>query len=239
MATAYPDVLDELSTMRRVVAGASLARYGDGEFKMCNGRSSLKCQQALPTLAIRLQAILQDAGSCMVGIPNLRSATPKAAFWAPYLDLAPTYLNPAKRYVSAFVTRPDSAPWVDVPEYWDLVESLWLGRHVTLVRGSRRSLTSEDLMGAGIVTEIICPAQNAFHEYDAILKRIGTPERALLCLGPTATVLAVDLAAQGVHAIDLGHVGMFLKKHRKGLPMWVTKKDKSADREPLDIEAEA
>jgi hypothetical protein len=39
-------------------------------------------------------------------------------------------------------------------------------------------------------------------------------------------VLAVDLARRGVHAVDLGHVGMFWRKHRRGEPMWVTKADK-------------
>ena len=58
--------------------------------------------------------------------------------------------------------------------------------------------------------------------------RIGTPDHSvLLCLGPTATVLAVDLCARGVHAVDLGHLGMFWKKRLRGLPMWVTPEDKA------------
>lgn len=225
MATAYPDVLDELSTMRRVVAGASLARYGDGEFKLCRG-GGIKPQQPDASLRRRLTAILQESGSCMVGIPNLHCPSPKAEYWHAQAALDPALLNPARRYVSAFISRPDSAPWIDDPAYWDLIESLWLGRSITLVRGGKRSLTSEDLMGAGVVREVICPSQHAFSDYDAILARIGTPERALLCLGPTATVMAVDLAAKGVHAIDLGHLGMFLRKHRRGEPMWVSKAEK-------------
>jgi hypothetical protein len=38
--------------------------------------------------------------------------------------------------------------------------------------------------------------------------------------------MAVDLCAKGVHAIDLGHVGMFVHKKRRGEPMWVTDADK-------------
>jgi hypothetical protein len=37
----------------------------------------------------------------------------------------------------------------------------------------------------------------------------------------------VDLCAKGVHAIDLGHVGMFLRKARAGRPMTVTTEDKA------------
>jgi hypothetical protein len=58
------------------------------------------------------------------------------------------------------------------------------------------------------------------------MKRIGTPDRALLCCGATATVLAVDLSARGVHAIDLGHAGMFLRKWRRGDPVQVTDADR-------------
>jgi len=36
------------------------------------------------------------------------------------------------------------------------------------------------------------------------------------------------LCAKGVHAIDLGHVGMFLRKYRRGEPMWLSKDDKDS-----------
>ncbi len=138
-------------------------------------------------------------------------------------------------YVSSFITRPDSAPWINVPEYWALLESLWLDQDVTLVRGSGKSFTAERLVaaGAGTVTEILAPRQQAWAEYDSLLTRIGRPKRALLCLGPTATVMAVDLCARGVHAIDLGHAGMFHKKHMVGEPMWVTDEEKAVDRRAI------
>jgi hypothetical protein len=41
-------------------------------------------------------------------------------------------------------------------------------------------------------------------------------------------VLAVDLAAKGVHAIDIGHAGMFWQKHLAGEPMVRTEADKTA-----------
>jgi hypothetical protein len=222
----YPRVLSEADTLTAVVGGRSLARYGDGEFKLCNDGSGIKSQVGHPELARRLRGILHDAGPCLVGIPNIHSKTPKAAFWAKY-QAASRFLSPRMAYGSAFISRPDSAPWIDTEAYWQQLESLWVGQDVTLVRGSAKSLTAEDLMGAGTVTEIIAPRQHAWAEYESLLERIGTPARALLCLGPTATVMAVDLCARGVHAVDLGHVGMFLRKRRRGDPMWVTDEDKS------------
>lgn len=223
----YPKVLGEFETLRRVLAGESIARYGDGEFKHCADRSNVS-QEPAPTLAARLRGILINSGNCLVGIPNIHSATPKGAFWQKYTGESRWLAD--RTYVSSFITRPDSAPWIDTPEYWAQVESLWVGQDVTLVRGSEKSLTVEDLVGAGVVTEIIAPRQHAFADYDGIMERIGCPKRALLCLGPTATVMAVDLCAKGVHAVDLGHVGMFLKKHRRGAPMWVSPADKQHDK---------
>ncbi len=223
MAT-YPQVLNESDTLDRVLAGASLARYGDGEFKMCRG-AGIKSQDGHPELSRRLVEILKSSGQCLVGIPNIRSDTPKAEFWGKFMRYAPFLAQ--RPYVSSFVTRPDSAPWINTDDYWQRLESLWVGQDVTLVRGSSKSLTAEDLIGAGTITEIIAPRQHAFASYDELLKRIGTPKRALLCLGPTATVMAVDLCKKGVHAIDLGHVGMFVRKHRRGEEMWLSKDDKA------------
>ncbi len=231
--SVYPNVLSEIDTLRAVVKGRSLARYGDGELKMadvsCSRTASIKSQNHHPELQRRLAEILQESGKCLVGIPNIRSSTPKIEFWGKYMSYAHLLAN--RPYVSSFVTRPDSAPWIDVPEYWAMLESLWVGQDVTLVRGSGKSFTAERLMaaGAGNVTEIMAPRQQAWAEYDSLLDRIGTPKRALICLGPTATVMAVDLCARGVHAIDLGHAGMMYKKHVEGLPMWLSKDDKAGD----------
>lgn len=222
--TPYPNVLDESSTLDRVLAGESLARYGDGEFKICRG-TGIKSQNGDARLSQRMLEILHNSGDCLVGIPNIRSDTPKADFWGKYMAYAGFLAD--RPYVSSFVTRPDSAPWINTDDYWQRLQSLWVGQPVTLVRGSSKSLTAEDLVDAGEVTEILAPRQHAFAEYASLMKRIGTPKRAILCLGPTATIMAVDLCAKGVHAIDLGHVGMFIRKHRRGEPMSLSKEDKA------------
>ena len=224
-AMDYPQVLDEHATLAAVVAGASLARYGDGEFNLCRGRG-IPCQRFDARLAGRLREILQDSGDCLVGLPNIHSDTPKAAFWSRYLDAAELLVD--RPYVSAFISRPDSAPWVDTPAYWERLESLWEFEDVLLVRGSGRSLTAEDLLCTRRQRELVCRPLHAWSDYRRILQAIGRPHRVLLCLGPTATVLAVDLCAKGVHAIDLGHVGLFLKKHRRGEPLAVTATDKAS-----------
>jgi hypothetical protein len=224
----YPTVLSEVETLEAVHAGRSLARYGDGEFAMARGRG-IKSQVFDPALSRRLRNILaHGAGHCLVGVPNIRSQTPKAAFWRKYLTAAEMF--GAGPFGSAFVTRPDSAPWIDTPAYWARVEALWRDQEVTLLRGSTRSLTAEDLVGACRVHEIVGPARDAWASAQQLHERVlyTQPTRVLLCLGPTATVMAVDLCAIGIQAIDLGHIGLFLRKHRRGEPMVVTQADKDA-----------
>jgi hypothetical protein len=226
----YPDVLCEHVTLEHVVNGASIARFGDGELRQADRVCNIKPQVASASLTARLQDILKYGGAdCIIGIPNINGRGPKDLHWQTY-TWAARLLNPQQTYGSAFITRPDSAPWINEDGYWNLLESLWRGRDVTLVRGAQKSLTKDDLLrwGAKSVREVLCKPQNAWDDYDQVLADVGTPERALLCLGPTATVMAFDLCKKGVHAIDLGHVGMFYKKRERGLPMWVEKADKVA-----------
>ena len=223
--TSYPEVRSEFETLEAVCQGASLARYGDGEFKLSDRFGGIKSQVYDPRLQKRLRTILKDSGECLVGIPNILSLTPKREFWSKYLRFA-KLLRADRTYFSSFISRPDSAPWIDTPAYWELLSSLWRGRKVTLVRGGNKGLTPADLVGAAEVTEIIGPRQHAWADYEALLERVGRPERALICLGPTATVMAVDLCARGVHAIDLGHTALFWRKHLRGQPMHLTKEDK-------------
>lgn len=224
----YPEVLDEFSTLKLVVSGRSIARYGDGEFKMASHGAGIKSQDASETLSQRLREILHTSGDCLVGVPNIRSNTPKVEFWGKHMRYARLLTD--RPYVSSFITRPDSAPWINTKKYWALLEQLWLGQDVTVVRGSGKSLAPADLIGAREVTDILCRKQHAWQDYSEIFERIGTPKRALICLGPTATVLAVDLCAKGVHAIDLGHIALFVRKMRRGEPMVVTEEDRSVDR---------
>lgn len=217
----WPHVLSEDATLDRLLAGASIARFGDGEFKLAHGRPS-KSQAASPELQQRLRDILIDAGNCLVGIPNIKSATPKADFWQRYDRPDIRALLRDRPYGSAFITRPDSAPWIARPDYWEKVRQLWRDRDVVLVRGSGKSLTPALLAGAGSVEEIVAPRQHAFAQRAELMRAImnevdplegtGKTPVVILCVGAAATVLAVDLCACGIQALDLGHIGMFLKR---------------------------
>ena len=89
-------------------------------------------------------------------------------------------------------------------------------RDIVLVVGDKKSITTEMIGSeAKSVREVIGPRQHAYAQIDAIEEEIGkTPARVLMCLGTTATVLAHRLARKGVHALDLGHIVMFMKHGR-------------------------
>jgi hypothetical protein len=220
----WPAILSEDETVDRLLAGASVARFGDGEIKLALGRPAVS-QKSDPDLQRRLREILIDAGSCLVGLPNIHAATPKRAFWQPFDRPTVRALFRPKVYASAFVSRPDSAPWIARPDYWDKIRSLWRGKHVILVRGSGKSLSPGLLPEAAEVWEIGAPRQHAWSEAGRIFREVitihdrvwsGRKPIVLLCLGATATVMAADLCSLGVQALDLGHLGMFLK--REGQP---------------------
>lgn len=212
-ALKYPQVVSEWNTMKAAVDGRSLARFGDGELRLALGISKHIAQVQHPRLTEELKAILSENQSALVCIPNSLAPNGKPVMWGPTRYAGPEYvaLYDMKRiYGSSFVTRPDSAPWIDTEEYWLMCRRLWEGKDVTLVIGERGgSLTT--LHHAKSTRFIFGPERDAYESVDMLMDKIGTPDHpVLLCLGPAATVLAARLAHKGVHAVDLGHVGRFM-----------------------------
>jgi len=203
------------------VRGYSLARYGDGELRLCIGGDAKAQRQRDPKLVEELRLILQKpVPNLLVCVPDFNRG-PRVKAWRQYLD-PPKYAklySDSMLYGSAFVSRPDSAPWIDTPDYWSQVRSLWAGKSVVLVAGDlTKSLDPNSLLasGAGEVELIEPPRENAYSKIDEIERlAMAMPKQmpVLICLGPTATVLAWRLAKRGRHALDLGHIGMFMKRN--------------------------
>lgn len=219
----YPQIIDEETTLTLMLMGNSIARFGDGEWRCAIG-GGCTSQRPDPKLARELQACLKYSGDrYMVGLPNPfdNRGAPREESWIKYTQPEFTNLLRKGPYHSSFITRPDNAPWIDTPDYWAKVRRLWDKVDVTLVVGAakdgngaeKKSITTE-MIGdsAKSVRVVIGPRQHAYSEIDRIEKEIGNdPGRVLLCLGTTATVLAYRLAKRGIHALDVGHIGMFLR----------------------------
>lgn len=208
----YPDVFSEQGTVDAILTGRSIARYGDGELRVALGRKCVS-QIADENLARELKAILRDPqNGLLVGIPNVESATPKKESWLRFATPGYTNMYGQPFYASSFITRPDSAPWIDTPTYWDRVKDIWRGKDVILIAGDRKSIRLEDLDEARTIRTIEAPRQHAYAEIDRIEEEVnGHSGPVLMCLGCTATALAARLHRKGLWGIDLGHIGMFMR----------------------------
>lgn len=213
----YPDVVGEWETLLKVLDGKSIARYGDGEFNLVRGGNCVS-QKKVPGIQTELQNILKSKDeNLLVAIPRLDPRSPKNVNWVKCCAHYGSYLHHGKTYYSAFITRPDSAPWIATDTYFDGIESLWKGLDITMVYGSQRSLSVDfpPMQSAKSITVVQTDYAHTYPKIDAIERQIrhAGNKRVLLMCGPTATCLAARLAGE-FHAIDLGHIGMWWRAHK-------------------------
>ena len=96
--------------------------------------------------------------------------------------------------------------------YFSTLKRIWEHRNVLLVEGAESRLgVGNDLFESVLsLRRILAPNKDAFSFYERILAKVEScASRScliLIALGPTATVLAYDLAKKGYQAVDIGHV---------------------------------
>lgn len=231
-------VLSEQGTLQYIKQyHCSIARYGDGEFKICIGNCA-KSQKANINMAIELRQILQNKDlrllTCIPRIYEPRNwpTTKKALFWKQFTK--PTYtrlLNDNFVYGSSFITRPDSSGW-STPDFFAQVKSLWEGKRVLLVRGESVGFDKNESIFnmTQSVETILGPDRDAYKVINSltqkILERSNEETCIVISLGPTATALASRLSKLNRWALDLGHFGMFYAS-----PKW--KEEQTAQKEVI------
>ena len=212
----YPRVKGEFDTVRRLLKGASIARFGDGELKILEGAGySREVSNGKLTAEMRMVAAAPNEG-CLIAIPTMDPAGPKYRNWLRHEARFCKYFEhgDGEKYYSAFITRPDSAadPLESV-EYFELISKLWAGRErvVVLSEPTSKLLTCARAMAASVV-HIECPHRSAYSVIDDLERAIvaANPSVALLSCGPTATCLANRLAGRGIQGLDLGSIGGLL-----------------------------
>jgi hypothetical protein len=212
--TIYPEVIGEMETVEELLKGSSIARLGDGEFKMIDGKGYSR-EPANERLGSELrQLVRRPAPSCIVGLPRLAKAGPKNGNWLSRVPRYVPFLSDTVTYYSAFISRPDSAPWINRPKFARKMQLLWKDRHVVAICEPKSSLRRMLDFGAGTVTHIECPSENAYALIDLFEKAVVQiqPHIAFLACGPTATCLANRLARRGVQTIDMGSGGAFIAR---------------------------
>ena len=225
----------------------SICRYGDGEFKLMDGES-IQFQQENELMSKRLiEVIKSNDPSVLVCIPtfldriniekpDLASKAEKIRYkqatrymnniiaekrekWYSYFDMNRLYGN-------SLVSRFYAGAYDD--EYSDRVISkwkqVWDNKDILIVEGNltRMGVGNDLFDNAKSIKRILAPAKNAFDRYDDIVNAVlqnYTSELVLIALGPTATVLAYDLAKNGIRALDIGHIDIEYE--------WYLRKDKT------------
>ena len=77
---------------------------------------------------------------------------------------------------------------------------------------------------------MLSPYRDAYASIDRLMAEVLAYKnhRVILCVGPTATCMADRLAAEGRHAIDLGHIGMFWRAYEEGRHTFVEQREINA-----------
>jgi hypothetical protein len=203
-------------TLNRAVQDRlSIARFGDGELWLALAPSSgLSFQRNSPELNRDLRALLRGDGidgvPVLVCIPGLSSSYYRH-YWAKYWSLVRPLLNPGMHYGNTSVSR--EAMFRGGAEAGRLAwRNVWAGRDVCYVtgRGSRFDPIPELFDNVASERHIYSEPRNAYSDLPRLIEEIeGSIPREtliLISLGPTATLLAAELARRGFWAIDLGHV---------------------------------
>ncbi|MDL2264736.1 GT-D fold domain-containing protein, partial [Synergistaceae bacterium OttesenSCG-928-I11] len=100
---------------------------------------------------------------------------------------------------------------VDCAAYFAKVRKIWDARDIAIICGQTvfDKIANNIFDNAKSIQYLYAPSQNAFAQYEDILKNAEKIDKSVLIiviLGPTATVLAYDLAKKGYRALDLGHI---------------------------------
>ncbi|MDY6922240.1 MAG: GT-D fold domain-containing glycosyltransferase [Pseudomonadota bacterium] len=222
----YPKAVRPEPTIEKIRAGASLARLNDGEFNLLLGKDKRAYQKLEKKLVTRLQQILKsDEKNILVGISGIYEFETLGPIWKKFIirkgNRTLRLFDPQKTYYSGTISGLLWAKGEQFDRNVALFKSIWEDRRVLFVVGKKsRFFFVEELFGNIIEHQFVfAPAKNAFAEYETILNNVRQYEKdwlVLIALGPTATVLAFDLAHEGYHAIDLGQLPSIYHKTKFG-----------------------
>lgn len=236
----YPQIMSIESTINEIVKHRkSIARFGDGEFGIMCGVQRWRFQRADERLASRLKEVLHSKqDNILIGLidfyGDLSTWTSSAANGARF------YLTPETRqqnYALLERNRIYANTSISRNETWEGVKNqkrIWEGRDCVFIEGfqTRMGVGNDLFDNAKSIVRILCPAENAFDRYEDIYNealRQSRDKLILIALGPTASVLAYDLALQGYQAIDIGHADLSYEWLRLG------KRDKIAGKYSNEI----
>ncbi|MBD5320656.1 MAG: SP_1767 family glycosyltransferase [Bacteroides sp.] len=220
----FPLVLSSKDTLELLIkTKKSLSRFGDGELNFISGRGiGFQCPNQ--NLAIELNRVLMNPNNnCLIAIPDVFHSLKRLNIVAKCFWLFKILTNWKKwkqslclnQYCDSLVSRfyidlNNKKSSVTIFELW---RKLWDKRDVVIIEGEKTKMgVGNDMFSnTSSISRIICPSKNAFDVYPKIVdaaKKSSRSSLILIALGPTASILANDLSAEGFQAIDCGHLDL-------------------------------
>lgn len=203
----------------------SFSRFGDGEIRMMLNSGEIGFQSKNAALTKRLGEVLKsNIPNLMIGLPNTygiitHHTLDSRIFWYGfnmiYAKVFIKELNLKKIYGDTNITRFYMAyknkDKQHIQSKINKLKTIWQNQDLLIVEGERTKLgIGNDLFANALSIErILCPSKNAFDQYEKILssvKRYGGNKLVLIALGPTASILAYDLAKLNYWSLDIGHI---------------------------------
>lgn len=229
-----PRIMSCEETVKYILeTGCSIARFGDAELKLASGRNVIY-QKSTEEIRRRLFEVLgSDKDNLLVCLPSVFSNKQlsdrnDADFWKKHLSYCRKYwyrcLKDGKTYGNAFISRNYMGlkdKQNGIGEYFELVKKLWEDRDVIIVEGekSRLGMGNDLFDNAKSVRRILGPSTQSFSKYDEILAEIrkcGPEPLYILAMGPTASILPIDLCDSGYHVLDMGNIDTEYEWFRMG-----------------------
>lgn len=217
----------------------SIARYGDGEFDLMQGNRDQHFQKRNTELAKKLAQVLDNKDKrLLLCIPRCFNTIKgcnehSGSFWIEWgrkdnhhqkiVDLIRSHAGQNYLFGDSQITRP-YIDWMDskrADRTFPMLKALWADRDILIVEGEQTRLgVGNDLYdGAASIKRILAPAIGAFERCDEIKQTILDHyhgELIIMALGPTATVLAAELAAMDIQALDIGNIDIEYEWYLRG-----------------------
>lgn len=191
----------------------SFARFGDGELRlMLRPEYKLRFQANSPGLQRGLRDVFEAAAPrLLIGMPHLYRDMHWSNVWTDIWYETKAYADAHANFGNSHVSRPVYFEFEGEAgvERW---RRIWDDRRVIIVTGagSRFTLIDELFSNVRDLRRVESLPTGAFADVGRLLGELTAAKTAgavvLVSLGPAGTVLAAELARQGVRAIDIGHI---------------------------------
>lgn len=233
----FPKVsfFDDNTTIDKIITeNMSLARFGDGEIMWMCGEDLDSFQKKSEKFVEDLKRSFQcNNPNVLIGIPygifnsvgcNMYAKMYWAIIKVDFLEKLKAVVNYNKTYCNASITRPyiDYKKRAFSEQAFKNIKRIWNNRNIVIVEGEKTKLgLGNDLFDNVLsIKRILCPATDAYEKIEeikcSIRENVDKGTMILGALGPTASILATQLAEEGYQFIDIGHIDVeymwFLKK---------------------------